>query len=140
MTDRNMFAAHALPAILITSGPGKSPEEVAQICFCVADAMVSNSIAPTEGPGPSPIIDAAIDNLIVEHLITDLLARGADKIRLVEDFPNRCGLDLPMNDVDDGEFLNVAELSVEDSGYGPALWRLALAVLQSRRAALEAGR
>lgn len=131
---RNMFAAHALPAILMTSGPGKLPEEVAQICFCIADTMVTESLIP-KTVSPSVLQREAE----VELLIQILLGRGADKIRIINDFPNRCGLSIPMNDVDDGEMFSVAELAHEDSGYAPALWQLAIAVLQSRRAALEAG-
>lgn len=138
MTDRNMFAAHALPSVLLTSGVGKSPEEVAAICVCIADAMVE--ALSEDGPSPFRDVQHAMAHGEMEGIIEYLLARGADKIRIVNDFPNRCGLDIPMNDVDDCEMFSVAELSHEDSGYAPALWQLAIAVLKSRRAAMEAGR
>lgn len=89
-----------------------------------SEAMTGTDAVKTATTQPSDI----------EDMIKGLIAMRADRIVLVDDLPNRCGLDLPMNDVDDGEFLNVAELSIEDSGYGPALWRLALAMLKSRRA------
>ncbi len=68
------------------------------------------------------------------------LARDADRIRLVEDFPRRTALEMPLNpDVEgDTEMHTVAELSIEDSGFGPMLWAIALEYLKTARAQNEA--
>ena len=73
--------------------------------------------------------------LTLEELTEIALAQDADKIQLVDDFPHRCGLDKPLNPHIEGdtEMLNVAELSVEDSGYGPMLWAIALEHLKEAR-------
>ncbi|WP_157971223.1 hypothetical protein [Pseudogemmobacter bohemicus] len=64
-----------------------------------------------------------------------LVSRGAHRIRLFDSLKEGCGLDFPLNDPDTGDTLRVAELSVEDSGFGPAMWRLALALIQERAGA-----
>lgn len=74
--------------------------------------------------------------ITLEEMAETALARGADQIQLVEEFPHRCGLDMPLNPhiKGDKEMLTVAELSVEDSGYGPMLWAIALEYLKEARA------
>lgn len=63
----------------------------------------------------------------------DLIAAGALNWKVTDDFPlGPVGLSVPLNNpryVPDTEYELAAELSHEDSGYGPLLWRYALAKL-----------
>lgn len=68
------------------------------------------------------------------EIADEFAERGAENIVLVDDFPHRTGLDMPLNDPPGQEMLTVAELSIEDSGWGPSLWSLALAVIKNRSA------
>lgn len=67
----------------------------------------------------------------LERMVDIALARGYDKVEVVDDFPDFCGLTLN-DDL-------VAELSHEDSGIAPLLWRIALEVLRQRRPGYEEG-
>lgn len=75
--------------------------------------------------------------LTLEELTEIALAQGADRIVLVEDFPRRTALEIPMNpDVEsDDEMHTVAELSLEDSGYAPMLWAIAIEYLKEAKVA-----
>ncbi|MBY5988228.1 hypothetical protein [Roseovarius atlanticus] len=81
-----------------------------------------------------------MSNVSLEELTKRALARDLDKVLLVDDFPHRCGLDMPLNpDIEgDREMLEAATLSVEDSGIAPLLWAIGLAHLKAARAQMEA--
>lgn len=68
-----------------------------------------------------------LDAMVKFALVCDF-----DKVEVVKDFPNNCGLVL--NNVP------VAELSLEDSGIAPLLWKIALEVLRQRRPGYEEGK
>jgi hypothetical protein len=62
-----------------------------------------------------------------EKMIADGLGSGLDMAKVDDNFPNDCVL-MVRNDV-------VAELSLEDSGYAPLLWNIAIETLKRAKAA-----